>query len=218
MKPFDLQHRVPVEDPLKLWVRGLAKLKRMWVSMTYPFASRGRNCEIHHTCDLRRQTAHRIMLGNRVGLAKDVRIRVCAPPEETGGPVIVIEDCCGIGPWSMISARNSIHLERDVITGPSVLLMDHSQPYEGIPLQVKTQPVAEGGKIRIGQGSWIGHGAAIVCTQGELVLGRNCIVAANALVTRSFPPYCVISGNPARIVKQFDPVKKVWVLGYRSRE
>jgi acetyltransferase-like isoleucine patch superfamily enzyme len=45
------------------------------------------------------------------------------------------------------------------------------------------------------------------------VLGRNCVVAANAVVTRSFPPYSVIFGDPARVIKQFHPVKNAWVLG-----
>jgi acetyltransferase-like isoleucine patch superfamily enzyme len=52
-----------------------------------------------------------------------------------------------------------------------------------------------------------------VCTRGELVLGRNCVVGANALVTQSFPPYSVIFGNPARVIKQFDPARNKWVLG-----
>jgi lipopolysaccharide O-acetyltransferase len=46
-----------------------------------------------------------------------------------------------------------------------------------------------------------------------LVLGNHCVVAANALVTKSFPPYCLIMGNPARAVQHFDPIKKAWVLG-----
>jgi serine acetyltransferase len=39
------------------------------------------------------------------------------------------------------------------------------------------------------------------------------VVAANSLVTRSFPDYSVIAGNPARVVKQYDVQKKQWVLG-----
>jgi acetyltransferase-like isoleucine patch superfamily enzyme len=46
-----------------------------------------------------------------------------------------------------------------------------------------------------------------------LVLGRNCVVAAHAVVTRSAPPYSVLSGNPAMIVRQYDPVKQAWVMG-----
>jgi hypothetical protein len=32
-------------------------------------------------------------------------------------------------------------------------------------------------------------------------------------VTRSIPPYSVVSGDPARIVKQYDFSKGKWVLG-----
>jgi hypothetical protein len=38
-------------------------------------------------------------------------------------------------------------------------------------------------------------------------------VGANSVVTRSIPPYSVVSGDPARIVKQYDFSKGKWVLG-----
>jgi acetyltransferase-like isoleucine patch superfamily enzyme len=92
--------------------------------------------------------------------------------------------------------------------------MDHGHAYEDIGVPIREQGVTEGGRIRIGQGSWIGFGAAIVCPKGELTLGRNCVVGANSVVMRSFPPYSVISGNPARVIKQYDPAKNRWVLGF----
>jgi acetyltransferase-like isoleucine patch superfamily enzyme len=52
-----------------------------------------------------------------------------------------------------------------------------------------------------------------MCSRGELVLGRNCVVAAHSVVTRSAPPYSVLSGNPAMIVRQYDPEKGVWRMG-----
>lgn len=202
----------PMEDPLRLLPKVLTRLYSLWVSLTYPFASLGRSLSVHHTCDWRRSRAHRIKLGNSVQIRKDAILHIAAPPEQNGEPTIVVDDDSVIGPKCQISAKNCVHIERDVLVGQSVLIMDHGYAHEGRTPPICEQGVTEGGRIRIGQGSWIGYRAAIVCTQGELTLGRNCVVAANAVVTRSFPPNSVIFGNPARVIRQFDPVKNAWIL------
>jgi len=38
-------------------------------------------------------------------------------------------------------------------------------------------------------------------------------VGANSVVTRSIPPYSVVAGDPARIIKQYDFSEGKWVLG-----
>ena len=209
--PLHPKRRVPFQDPLNLLSRGLTKLYSIWASVTYPFASTGRNLSIHYTCRLDRSVADRIAFGNSVIIRKDTWLNVSAPPDQKGEPVIVFDDWCRIGSWCQITAKNCIHIERDVIVSPSVVIADHSHAYEDVTRPISEQGVTEGGRIRIGQGSWIGYGAAIICSRGELVLGQNCVVAANAVVTRSFPPFSVIAGNPARAVRQFDPAKNTWV-------
>lgn len=183
----------------------------MWVGASYPFAFKGRKLSIHYTCDLRNPSLMRI--GNSVIIHKDVWLHAWLPVEYKGDPVLAVDDNCLIGRRSHITARNGIHIEPDVIVSASVLIQDHGHAYGDVTLPIRLQGIVEGGRIRIGQGSWIGQGAAIVCTEGELVLGRNCVVAANAVVTKSAPPYSVLSGNPARVVKQFDPARGTWVLG-----
>ena len=203
----------PMEDPLRLLPRTLTKLYSLWVSLTYPFASLGRKVSVHQTCDWQRSRAYRIKLGTSVQIRKDAIIHVTAPPEQKGEPIIVVDDDTMIGPRCLVSAKNCVHIERDVIIGQSVLMMDHGYTHEDGKPPIGEQGGTEGGRIRIGQGSWIGQGAAFVCTRGELVLGRNCVVAANAVVTRSFPAYSVLFGNPAQVIKHFDPVRNAWVLG-----
>jgi acetyltransferase-like isoleucine patch superfamily enzyme len=205
------------DDPLYLFERVASKLRTLWMKATYPFASIGSQVAFHYSVDLRRSKADRIGIGNGVYLGKDVWLNVTLT-SNSRGPAIVLGDRCVIGRRTQLSARNQIVLENDVTTGPGILIMDHNHAYEDITRPVEQQGVTEGGTVRIGEGSFLGFGAAIVCSKGELALGKHCVVAANAVVTRSFPDYCVISGNPARIVSQYDMEKKAWVLGGASSQ
>jgi acetyltransferase-like isoleucine patch superfamily enzyme len=210
--PDPLSHtRKALGDPLNIAPRVLTRLYSLWVEATYPFASVGRNLSIHYTTQIDRRTASRIKLGRSLIIRKDVWLVVIQGPEH--GHKITIDDDCVINNQVTISAKNHIHIEHGVMLSRSVLIMDHNHAYEDPTVPIREQGVTEGGTIRIEQGCWVGQGAAIVCGQGSLVIGRNSVVAANALVTRSFPPYSVIVGNPARLARQFDMVKGVWVGG-----
>jgi acetyltransferase-like isoleucine patch superfamily enzyme len=193
------------EDPLRLLGRFPVWLYSAWVRATYPFASLGSGVTFHYTWDFRRYAAHRVKLGNSVSIGKDVHFGVYCPNGEKGDPILVIEDGCIISRRVQFSAKNFIHIEPDVNFAPSVLIMDHNHEFGDITRPIQAQGLSAGGTIRIEKGCWIGHGAAIVCNQGELVLGRNSVVAANALVTKSCPPYSVLIGNPARVARILDP-------------
>ncbi len=205
-------HRRPFQDPLEFLPRGLTKLYSTWVSLVYPFASKGRNLSFHFSSQLSRQRAVRISLGNSVSVQKDAWLNV-ATDDPTGEPIIVIDDNCSIGYGTMISAKNRIHLERDVLVGQQVVMTDHNHEYEDITLPIVKQGITEGGRIRIGQGSWIGRGSAIMCARGELTIGRNCVVAVHSVVTRSIPDYSVVFGSPATIIRQYDPETRAWRMG-----
>lgn len=207
--------RVPQEDLLSWFPWSLTKLHSLWLHATYPFAAVGEDLSVHYSCDMRRRFAPRIWLGNSVLIAADVWINV-AVPDEQAPPALVLEDRTKIGRRCMLSARNSIHLKADVSVAPGVLLMDHNHAYAEPGVPVELQGLTSGGRIRIEHGAWIGHGAALVCNDGELVIGHNTVIAANSLVTRSFPPCCLVAGNPARILKQYDPVAAKWIIGGAS--
>ena len=137
---------------------------------------------------------------------------MCAAPGKNS-PVLILEDGCGLQRRVVVSARNRIHIMRNAIFGPSVLMIDHDDDVEEESDSAVCRPQAVGGTIRVEEECWIGFGATIVCTQGDLVIGRHSVVGANSVVTRSIPPYSVVSGDPARIVKQYDFSKGKWVLG-----
>lgn len=61
------------------------------------------------------------------------------------------------------------------------------------------------GEILIGEYCWVGMNAVIL---PNVVLGDFTIVGAGAVVTHSFPDgYCIIAGNPAKLIKKLDKDK-----------
>ena len=78
----------------------------------------------------------------------------------------------------------------------------------------------EKGVVRIGRYCWIGMNAIIL---PNVILGDHTIVSAGAVVTKSYEAgYCIIGGNPAKILKLLDKnecvgKKNKWeYIGYKA--
>ena len=59
--------------------------------------------------------------------------------------------------------------------------------------------------VEIKDGAWIGGGVIIL---PGVTIGENSIIGAGSVVTRSIPDNCVAVGNPCRIIKFFDDIRK----------
>jgi len=53
--------------------------------------------------------------------------------------------------------------------------------------------------VIISSDTWIGHGAIIL---HGVSIGEGSVVAAGAVVTKDVPPYIIVGGNPAKIIKK----------------
>lgn len=62
---------------------------------------------------------------------------------------------------------------------------------------------------KIGNDVWIGHGAIIIA---GITVGDGAIIAAGAVVTKSVPPYAIVGGVPAKIIKYRFSDEKISLL------
>lgn len=103
----------------------------------------------------------------------------------------------GDSPGVYINAHNKIYVGEKTNIGPHVSIISANHDLYDNDQHTSAKP------IRIGAYSWVGSHVVIL---PEVELGPNTIVAAGAIVTKSFPEgYVVIGGNPARILKQLNP-------------
>ena len=199
-----------MEDPLQFFPRLCTWLFTRWLRLTYPFRQFGKGVSITHSCEILRSIAADIAISDNVYLAPHVWLNVVPGPSGPE-PKIVLGKRCGIGRRSMISAKNQIVLEEDVLFAPAVLIMYHNHEFSDVSQPITVQGVTPGGKIRIEKNCWLGYGAVVLCGSGQVTIGRNSVIGANCVVTRSVPPYSIMAGNPAKLIKMYDPESKKWV-------
>lgn len=59
--------------------------------------------------------------------------------------------------------------------------------------------------VEIKDGAWIGGGVIIL---PDVTIGKNSVIGAGSVVNRSIPDNCVAVGNPCRVIKYFDDIRK----------
>ena len=110
-----------------------------------------------------------------------------------------------IGPGAQFSSIKSITIGNKIIFGPNVTIMggDHNTSQIGrFMYDVQEKCSEDDLPIVIEDDVWIGTGAIIL---KGVTIGRGSIVAAGAVVTKNVPPYLIVGGVPAKVLRvRFD--------------
>lgn len=120
-----------------------------------------------------------------------------------------------ISRYATISSHGFLEIGDFVGIAPHVYIADAEHGYGDIFTPLLGQPVAVGRKITIEENCWLGFGA-VIC--GAVTIGRGSVVSANAVVLKDVPPFSVVSGNPAKVVKMYNPFLKAWGEPPRASE
>lgn len=120
----------------------------------------------------------------RASIGKDCNIcdHVFIENEVKIGNKVTIK--CGVQIW------NGITLEDNVFIGPNVTFTNDIFPRSKIYPSISEQTIIE-------EGASIGANATIL---SGIVIGKDAMVGAGSVVTRSVPPATIVAGNPAKII------------------
>ncbi|MEM9824666.1 MAG: acyltransferase [Bacteroidota bacterium] len=99
-----------------------------------------------------------------------------------------------------------VSLGNDILLAQHVVLSGLNHNFKDPKRPIKDQGVSMQA-ISVEDGVWIGANAVI--TSGVRI-GKNSVVAGGSVVTKDVPPYSVVAGNPAKILKQYNPETEEW--------
>jgi galactoside O-acetyltransferase len=117
-----------------------------------------------------------------------------------------------IGRSKLIAAK-SIIIGDDVLISWDVTIVDHDS--HALDFALRASDVVEWGEGRkdwqhvpvapvvVGNMAWIGFGAAIL---KGVTIGEGAVVAAKSVVTKDVPPWTIVGGNPARVIRSIEPI------------
>lgn len=122
-------------------------------------------------------------------------------------PKIVIGKGTQIGKHCSIAAIDKVIIGENVLFAGYVHITDHSHGYEDITKPIGPQRLICKGPVEIEDDCWLGFSCEIL---SGVHIGKHCIVAARAVVTKNVPAYSIVAGNPAKVIKKYNFHNQKW--------
>lgn len=117
-------------------------------------------------------------------------------------PSVEIGNGCWFGLCNHITCVNFIRIGDNFLSGKYVTISDNNHgdtEFLTLHIQPAKRKITSKGGIIIGNNVWVGDKATIL---SGVKIGDGAVIAANAVVTKDVPAYCVVAGNPAKIIKE----------------
>lgn len=156
----------------------------------------------------------RVTRPDRVAVGRNVLIRMNAWfsvfPEnpDASGPLLTIGDGSRLGSDLVVACSRRVTIGLNVLAADRVFIGDTYHDYRDPDCPISEQRNAPARPVTIGDGAFLGIGSVVL---PGVHVGANACVGAAAVVTQDVPPRSVVVGNPARVVKRWDPSTREWV-------
>jgi len=184
---------------LKIFVKkskGLIFLGR-YTKIKYKYRiTLGRTIQIGDNVEINALSKNGIIIGNNVSILKNTIIECTGVIRELGEGLIIGNNV-GIAQNCFIQVRGEVIIEDNVIFGPNVSVFSENHKFDNPNLPVNVQGESRKG-VKIESGVWLGTRSVIL---DGVTIGKNSIVAAGSIVNKDVPPYSIVGGVPAKLIK-----------------
>jgi acetyltransferase-like isoleucine patch superfamily enzyme len=144
-------------------------------------------------------------LGNNFSCMDNLRLEAWDEYKgERFTPSIIIGDNVAIATDVHIGCIKEVRIGNNVLMASRIYISDHfhgAANAEAIKLPPLERPLISRGPVIIEDNVWIGEG---VCIMPGVTIGKNSIIAANAVITKSVPPNSVAAGVPAVVISKME--------------
>jgi acetyltransferase-like isoleucine patch superfamily enzyme len=159
----------------------------------------GRGCSIEAYVRLHCLGQQGVVLGDNVTIGRSSIIECTGILTELGVGV-EIGNGSALGDFCYIGGAGGVTIGSGVLLGQRVSIHSQNHNYADPERPIASQGTSQRG-VEIGADCWIGSGAIIL---DGVHLGAGSVVAAGAVVTRSFAPGSVVAGVPGRLIRDRD--------------
>jgi len=146
-----------------------------------------------------------VKLGANVKLAKFINLYGCTIGDNTKiGTFVEVQKNAHIGRNCKIQSHTficeGVTIADDVFIGHGVTFVNDKYPRSTNGTgSLQSEEDWKVSPTIVKQGASIGSGATILC---NVTIGEKAIVGSGSVVTRDVPPYTIVAGNPARIIRR----------------
>lgn len=148
----------------------------------------------------------RIRIGKHCAVGADTWLNV--NDWHSPGYAIEIGDFCFIARRNFFTAGAHIRIGDYCLTGPDCHFLGAGHALDDPMIPYAIAQVVTDSKIDVGVNCWLG--AKVTVLKG-VKIGHGSIIGAASLVTRDVPPFCMVMGAPAKIVKRYRFAEKRWI-------
>ena len=145
-------------------------------------------------------TLQGVVLGDFVVIGQNAWIQIVSYGGMHGK--IFVGNGTQIGRGAVISAIDSVVIGSKCLLSYHVSIFDHDHEVTNVNISPMDSGISQNEPVTIEDHCFIGAHTFIL---KGVHLGKHCVVGANSVVTKSFPRYSVIAGNPARLIRSLKP-------------